>query len=192
MPGGRALLQSLGVPEGSAEGDPPPSSAALRSVQRYRNPLAEAYALGVTLTPTHCERDGEPYRAGGPLNYLSLRGTVTPYRLRQGECWVGGRHPELRDTESLLYIRLRTPGRADQPLAYLVELSLHSERENYMDFIACAMNDEPLSFRRTSDGTWLALVELPGSGDSSHCLTLRPRPREGIWFQFLWLNVVAV
>jgi hypothetical protein len=201
-PGGAALLRSVGVQSGAGTGAFPFSGVLSTMMRRYT--LAEAYAAGITLTPTGCQYSGGTYGGAEPLTYQTHRGWVNPVILGQEwgpDCCI---YSETRERASynprfivpLLTIDMITPGDPTQRMAYLLELHAPGFRE---DRVEVSIASEPINWSSTSDGTLVTTVELGGTSTGGRTggafcrrLNFQQRVDEPVHFYFCWLNAIAL
>jgi len=160
--------------------------------------LAAAYAAGITLTPSGCEfAAGTALPGADPMSYGSFQSWVSPDSF--------GQRVTLMTVDSafpghFFGVLLNTPGAPSSKLTYVFELSMEPFDAGFECFIISSPAGGPyqsaaVEFVPTNDGTYMALVELPGSGavnGYAHTLSFRRgQASVGITY-FNWLNVMAL
>ncbi len=204
MPSTRqALLQTLFSDEGGLD----PADFKLSSGENgiwklsaplqvmSNDPLADAYSEGIMLTPAGCSFT--PPMGLPPIGYGSFQSVVTGDTFGQKLCLATVDHPF---PGSFLGILLNTPGTPQTKLTYALELSMEPYDPRFECFIAshpegAAYESAVVQFAGTMEGTYVALVELRGSGDVpgwAHTLSFRRGDASVGMTYFNWLNVVAV
>jgi hypothetical protein len=147
------------------------------------------------LTPGACsytQPTGRP-----PLGYGSFQSVVT------GDTF--GEKLRLATVDhafpgSFLGILLNTPGAPQTKLTYALELSMEPFDPRFECFIAshpegAAYQSAAVQFAGTMEGTFIALVELRGSGNVpgwAHTLSFRRGDATVGMTYFNWLNVIAL
>jgi len=167
-------------------------------VAGYDVPLANAYAQGITLRPSGCEyAPGAEYEGTPPMTYMAYRTTYASPEV------FGKQVPVItRATEYtwFLQIQWRTPWPVNTRRTYVLELSMDDFDSDFDITLYSAGSGnvpgqslEP-EFSPTTDGSQMALVEIPGSGGSTytHILWFRPHNYENMSSTFNWLNIIAV
>lgn len=168
-------------------------------VASYDRPLAEAYAQGVTLTPAGCEyAPGAEYAGTPPMKYMAYRTTYTSPDV------FGKQVPLITsatDYTWFLQIQWRTPFSAATHRSYILELSMAGFCSDFwITLYSAGTGNVPgqyldqIEFSPTSDNTQMALVQMPGSGESdyTHTLWFRPGNYANKQAYFNWLNILAV
>jgi hypothetical protein len=159
------------------------------------DPLADAYGEGIMLTPTGCSFT--PPMGLPPIGYASFQSVVTGDTFGQKLCLATVDHGF---PGSFLGILLNTPGTPQTKLTYALELSMEPYDPRFECFIAshpegAAYESAAVQFSGTMEGTYVALLELRGSGDVpgwAHTLSFRRGDASVGMTYFNWLNVIAV
>ncbi len=189
-PGGADLISDSGLEPAAIE-----KLGLSKSLQvMSNNTLASAYAAGVVLTPTGCEYgEGVAPLPKPPIFYQSWSGSLSVETVSAGECYVHGMHQMSADG-ALWFCFITTPGAATDKLTYLLELSINSVYNNYLDRLKFSLNFAELTMSSTSDGTLVAAVELCGTeqNTSAHWFAIHNKLYELGSFGFNWLNVMAL
>ncbi len=156
--GGEAALAGMDV-SNSRAGDGAGAFAPSGNLAAQIIPgnLADAYAAGITLTPTGCEyAEGFEFEEE-PLRYATDSGRITPdtdldtvltYTIPQ----KGGMP---------MYFFVQTPGGKDDFLSYSVELAGWCTYPN-LKLTAAWNGGDPVQWTKTSTGARMSLVELGG------------------------------
>lgn len=199
----QALLQSLFSDEGGL--DPQQFQVASGANGTWKlsaplqvmsnDPLADAYAEGITLTPEGCSF--APPMGLPPISYASFQSVVTGDTFGQKLCLATVDHTF---PGSFLGILLNTPGTPQTKLTYALELSMEPFDSRFECFIAsnpegAGYESAPVTYSGTMEGTFIALVELRGSGDVpgwAHTLSFRRGQGTPGMTNFNWLNVMAI
>jgi hypothetical protein len=192
QPEGASALAALGVTPTGGGGATPFSTSTALALLLAADPLAKAYAQGITLTPTGCEYAPGITLDAPPLLYYTQRATVgtatggltppglTSLRLK-GEASVV--------PQRLLTVYLSGAGTEDITLPYLFEVDF----EWAATAIDTILQGAAVAWAASSKGTYTALVTMQGgkwqytmSFDQKTGLSL------GYWGMFNWLRVTAV
>ena len=160
------------------------------------DPLANAYAGGITLTPAGC--GFTPPMGLPPIGYASFQSVVTNETFGQKLCLATVDHPF---PGSFLGMLLNTPGAPQDRITYALELAMEPFDHRFECFVASSgptgmpYESSTVQFVPTNEGTQIALVELRGSGDVegwAHTLSFR-RGNASVGMTFFnWLNVIAL
>jgi hypothetical protein len=199
----QALLQTLFSDEGGLEPADFKLAQAANGIWTLseplqvmsNDPLADAYAEGIVLTPGACSYT--PPIGLPPISYASFQAVVT------GDTF--GEKLRLATVDhafpgSFLGILLNTPGTPQTKLTYALELSMEPFDTRFECFIAsnpegANYESAAVTYSATMDGTYVALVELRGSGDVpgwAHTLSFRRGQGAPGMTNFNWLSVVAL
>ncbi len=188
-PGGLQLLKQ------AARNDPTqhePEEGAERSEEQKRilrdQALSRAYAQGVTLTETECVYLEDTWIEAPPVLYYTYYGTLNPDMVKWQYCYTstGGRQGDL----PLIQFSMQNPGEETEYLTYCLELYMGSV--TLADF-RIELNGTEVHFSPTSDGTWVLIAEIPGSGDrAGHTNLLELFPTRDLYCFFTWLNVISL
>jgi len=158
--------------------------------------LGNAYAEGVTLTPSGCSFT--PPVGLPALGYGSFQSVVTHESFGQKLCLATVEHPFPGFFFSVL---LNTPGSPQFRITYALELAMEPFDHRFECFVASSgpagmpYESAAVQFVPSNDGTQMALVELRGSGDVqdwAHTLSIRRGRATAGMTNFNWLNVVAL
>jgi hypothetical protein len=198
----QALLQTLFAPGGLDPKQfqlvPAPNgiwklSAPLQVMSN--DPLADAYAEGIMLTPEGCSFT--PPMGLPPIGYGSFQSVVTHESFGKKLCLATADHGF---PGSFFTVLLNTPGTPQAKLTYALELAMEPFDSRFECFIAShpeggGYESAAVTFSGTMEGRYVALVELRGSGDVpgwAHTLSFRRGDAAVGMTNFNWLNVVAV
>ncbi|GEM_PF-6396142 len=176
-------------------------SAPLTQVMSI-NPLAQAYAAGITLTPGGCQyAPGSGYQSPGgsaPLSFHTMQASVDPLTWGNKLQLLTAKMNEVFNFFFAVF--LATPGAPNQVLPYVLELSMEPFDPAFEVFAASTgpsgqYQAAQVSFVATTDGTRMALVELPGCDGLEgpvHSLFFRRGNADALFTTFNWLNVMAL
>jgi hypothetical protein len=159
------------------------------------DPLADAYAEGIMLTPEDCSFT--PPMGLPPIGYGSFQSVVTHDSFGKKLTLAT---PDQAFPGFFFTVLLNTPGSPQTKLTYALELAMEPYDSRFECFIAsnpegAAYESAAVTFSGTMEGTFIALVELRGSGDVpgwAHTLSFRRGQGTPGMTIFNWLNVVAV
>ncbi len=159
------------------------------------DPLADAYSEGITLTPEGCSFT--PPMGKPPIGYGSFQSVVTHESFGEKLTLATVDHGF---PGSFLGILLNTPGTPQTKLTYALELSMEPFDSRFECFIAsnpegAGYESSAVTYSGTMEGTFIALVELRGSGDVpgwAHTLSFRRGQGTPAMTNFNWLNVMAI
>lgn len=160
--------------------------------------LAQAYAEGITLTPSGCESVPSVNLSGPPpMVYASTQSWVTPDLFGQRLCLTTVDHPFPGAFFSALF---NTPGDAQTTLTYVLELSMEPFDQRFESFLTsnpagAGFKSAMVEFVPTNDGTQMALVQIRGSGATDHYahgLHFRRGGASVAMTYFNWLNIIAL
>jgi hypothetical protein len=166
------------------------------------NPLAQAYAAGITLTPSGCQyAPGTGYQSPGgsaPISFHTMQASVDPATWGKKLQLLTAKMNEVFSVFFAAF--LVTPGALDQSLPYVLELSMEPFDPAFEVFVASTgpsgeYVSANVNFVATTEGTRMALVELPGCDGlegPSHSLFFRRGNAQPLFTTFNWLNVMAL
>ncbi len=162
------------------------------------DPLAAAFAEGVTLTPEGCRHaSGTAWEGAAPMSYGSFQSWVNPEHFGR-ELWLGTVDQPFPG--AFLSIMFTTPGQPQSSLTYAVELSMEPFDHGFECFVSsypagAAYESAAVTFVPTNDGTQMALIAIRGGGSSDslcHGLHFRRGGASVGMTRFNWLNIVAL
>ncbi len=167
------------------------------------DPLAGAYAAGITLTPEGCQyAPGAEYQTlsgKDPMTYDTLQATVEPATFGKKLRLITA---EMNSVFNFFFaVLLNTPGAWEDRLTYVVEVSMEPFEAGFEAFITSdgppgkPWESNAVNFSPTNDGTRMALIELPGSAGAdgyAHTLFFRRGTGNALFTNFNWLNVIAL
>ncbi|MGI5818621.1 MAG: hypothetical protein ACOX9R_11055 [Armatimonadota bacterium] len=194
-PGGGVNLSALGLAQGA--GGRWGRSEPLTQIMST-DPLALAYAEGITLTPEGLQFSADAgYHGPPPMRYATLQAMATPDLFGERLCLVTADHPFPGSFFSVVF---NTPGGPQSAITYAVEVSMEPYDPGFECFIGSLPAGAPyqsaaVNFVPTNDGTQMALLEIRGSGATSefaHSIRFRRGTGTALLTHFNWMNVVAL